>query len=183
MNKIQKALDVAEKYHGKQKYDTHPYITHLKMVRTYALVEGFDETIQVACLLHDILEDTDCSYDYLEKEFGTEIAQIVYCVTDEDGRNRKEIKSKTYPKIKSNYKATIVKLFDRICNIDYSLVNSSEKKLQMYLNESTDLFNGIFSKEHPKEVLKVWDIYSDFLDEKDLEVYLQHKNKKECQNT
>ncbi len=48
---------------------------------------------------------------------------IVYCVTDELGRNRKERKEKTYKKIRSNSDAIIIKLADRITNIMNSLIN------------------------------------------------------------
>ena len=81
---------------------------------------GYDESIIIGTILHDTLEDTTLSYNDIKKAFGKEVAEIVYCVTDELGRNRNERKEKTYPKIKANWKATVVKICDRIANITQS---------------------------------------------------------------
>ncbi len=42
---------------------------------------GLDTQTICAALLHDVVEDTDACYGDIEKEFGTEIAQIVEGVT------------------------------------------------------------------------------------------------------
>lgn len=117
MRNIERALLVAGKAHAGQSYGIYPYIYHLIMVQEVAASLGADDDVLVACMLHDILEDSDLSYGDIKKDFGQEVAEIVYAVTDELGRNRLERKRKTYPKIQSNIRAQIVKICDRIVNV------------------------------------------------------------------
>lgn len=120
MTNKERALMVAEKAHSNQTYDIYPYIYHIRQVVKIAEQLGYDESIVIAAALHDTLEDTPLSYNDIKKAFGKEVAEIVYCVTDELGRNRNERKEKTYPKIQSNWKATVVKICDRIANVSQS---------------------------------------------------------------
>jgi len=125
MTNKERALLVADKAHANQTYDIYPYGYHIRQVVTIAEELGYDESIVVAAALHDTLEDTELSYNDLKKAFGVEVAEIVYCVTDELGRDRKERKEKTYPKIRSNWKAGVVKLCDRIANIQQAKLYNS----------------------------------------------------------
>jgi (p)ppGpp synthase/HD superfamily hydrolase len=119
----EKAMLVAEKVHINQSYDIYPYIYHVEQVVDIVKKFGFDREIIIAATLHDVIEDGNLSYNDIKKEFGKEIAEIVYAVTDELGRNRKERKEKTYPKIRANWKATVVKICDRIANMKHSAEN------------------------------------------------------------
>ncbi len=98
MTSKERALLVADKAHANQTYDIYPYGYHIRQVVKIAEELGYDGSIVVASALHDTLEDTELSYNDLKKAFGEEVAEIVYCVTDELGRKRKERKEKTYPK-------------------------------------------------------------------------------------
>jgi len=84
---------------------------------------------KIAGALHDVLEDGAISYNKIKTYFGLEVAEMVYCVTDEMGRNRAEKKRKTLPKTASNPDAVILKLADRIANIEMG------GKVDMYQNE------------------------------------------------
>lgn len=155
MTKKERALMVAENVHHGQTYDIYPYIYHVRRVAEIAEQLGYDEEIVVACILHDVLEDTHLSYNDLRKAFGVEIAEIVYCVTDELGRNRKEKKAKTYPKIVSNWKSTVVKICDRIANMQQS-IEYDEKKYEMYKKEHEDFSKLLKVSVHPVDVEKAW---------------------------
>lgn len=159
-NREERALMVAELAHGNQSYDIYPYVYHLKEVARIARELGYDDDIIIAAYLHDILEDTSLSYNDIKQAFGLEVAEIVYCVTDELGRNRKERKAKTYPKIKSSWKATVVKICDRAANIKHSL-DYSPKMATMYLKEHDDFKKNIYDGSHPVIVKIAWD----YLDE------------------
>jgi len=138
MNDLEKALMIAEKAHTNQTYgNIYPYMYHIKEVVHIAQKLNFDVDIQVACALHDVLEDSDITYNDIKKSFGKNIAEIVYAVTDELGRNRKERKEKTYPKIRANWKAIAVKLCDRISNIEHSISTNSRFK-DLYIKEHVD---------------------------------------------
>jgi hypothetical protein len=160
MTAEERAFLVAEKAHRNQTYDIYPYLYHIKQVHAIAKQLGYDETIRVACILHDALEDTELSYNDLKKAFGEEVAEIVYCVTDELGRNRTERKEKTFPKILSNWKATVVKLCDRIANIKQSKLYNIEK-YKMYRKESAVFVNELKCESHPHETERAWDMFSE----------------------
>jgi len=132
------AREFAEKAHAPQNYDGHPYSKHLDDVYNILLRFGFNEDddldLLIAAYLHDIIEDTATSYKDLKNMFGLDVAEIVYCMTDELGRNRKEKKDKTYPKIRSNMRSIILKLADRIANVE----NSKDK---------ISNFGSMYSKE------------------------------------
>tara|TARA_B110000967_G_C18875509_1_gene558034 strand:+ start:653 stop:1288 length:636 start_codon:yes stop_codon:yes gene_type:complete len=143
---LSKCLDFASKHHKGQLYGSKPYMYHLKKVSDVALdCDYIDESILMSCLLHDIIEDTEITYEDVKENFGEEVAEIVYCVTDELGRNRKERKSKTYKKIRNNPKSIVVKLCDRISNITESMGNDNYnlKLMKMYLDEHNEFVNGI----------------------------------------
>ena len=86
--------------------------------------------------LHDVLEDTDVSKEELKRQFGEQITDIVYRVSDEPGETRRERKEKTYHKIRGHIPATVVKLCDRIANIEAS--RDVPNKLNMYKEEYPD---------------------------------------------
>ncbi len=156
MTNKERALLVADKAHANQTYDIYPYGYHIRQVVKIAEELGYDESIVVAAALHDTLEDTELSYNDLKKAFGEEVAEIVYCVTDELGRDRKERKEKTYPKIRSNWKAVVVKICDRIANMQQAKLYNS-RLYETYQNEHDDFCKNIMNAEHPQnETTKAW---------------------------
>lgn len=154
MTNLERALLVAEKAHANQSYDIYPYIYHVKQVVKIAQDLGFDDNILVACALHDTLEDSELSYNDIKKAFGAEVAEIVYCVTDELGRNRTERKFKTYPKIKANWKAVIVKICDRIANISQSS-KYNQSLFEMYRKEHDLFCSSLMSKDHNHDLTNI----------------------------
>lgn len=154
-----KAIKFAMEAHGDQKYsEVYSYVRHLEVV--YEVLQEFgygdDEVLVVGGWLHDTIEDTEVSYHDIKMAFGKEVAEAVYGVTDETGRNRKERKKKTYPKIRENGKSLILKLADRIGNVRFSVrgVFGNPSKLSMYQKEQAE-----FEKElgYP-ELSKKWSI-------------------------
>jgi len=154
---IKKAMSLAQQKHSAQSYDHFPYFKHLEDVYKVLLRFGFKEDkvedlrILTAGILHDILEDCAVSYGDLKREFGLEVAEIVYCVTDELGRNRKEKHERTYPKVRSNPDAVIVKVADRIANIEYSIAEGSDF-IEMYRKEHEEFQRAIRIYRHIDEM-------------------------------
>ena len=76
MNTKERAILVAEKVHAGQSYDIYPYIYHIKEVVEIAEKLGYDESIVVACFLHDALEDGNLSYNepQVPKSFQSKVA-------------------------------------------------------------------------------------------------------------
>lgn len=120
----------ALKQHEYQNYgDGIPYSVHLFMtiscVQKFSHLISDDDLEDVICAmwLHDVMEDGGVSYNDIKMQFVSNVAEIVFSVTDESGRNRQEKALKTYPKIANNRLAVFVKLSDRISNSTYSKLN------------------------------------------------------------
>lgn len=142
---------VAVKAHGTQAYDEYyPYKKHLDDVVAVLRRFGYSGKFIVAGYTHDIIEDTELSYSKVKKLFGFEIAEMVFCVTDEQGRNRKEKKEKTLPKTASNPDAIILKLADRIANIEHG------GKIDMYAKEYTEFKTFLFAPS-PSSASAMWE--------------------------
>jgi (p)ppGpp synthase/HD superfamily hydrolase len=112
------------------------YIKHC--VETKAVLLRYDETgkdMLTAAILHDVMEDCEVSQLTIRDLFGDRVAELVWAVTDEPGVNRKERKAKTYPKIKATPGALMIKLADRIANLEAATKTGNERMLKMYAKE------------------------------------------------
>ncbi|MCL6581049.1 MAG: HD domain-containing protein, partial [Firmicutes bacterium] len=79
---VERAFDFAAKAHGGQtRLSGDPYITHPLAVAGILADLELDVFTISAGLLHDVVEDTGVTLADLEREFGTEIAQLVDGVT------------------------------------------------------------------------------------------------------
>lgn len=149
-DKFVAALDLAKKMaakaHSGQQYGEFPYTHHL--FGTWDVLEKFGFTgrehnalrrkrsqrLILGAILHDTLEDTDMTYGDLERAFGKDVADLVFAVTNEPGKNRRERFSRTYPKIRAHPDAIVLKLADRIANVIHAL-QSNWEILAMYCRE------------------------------------------------
>jgi GTP pyrophosphokinase len=69
---------VAERAHaGQFRKSGEPYLVHVIATAYYLARLHMDVTSVVAGLLHDTIEDTEVTYDELEREFGHAVARIV----------------------------------------------------------------------------------------------------------
>ena len=145
MSRLNDIFNWATAKHADQKYGDGPYSDHLRDV--YFVLEKIgisDEDILVAAICHDVLEDTTLTYNDLVEVIGKNSADIVYDVTNELGKNRKERAMKTYPKIAANPKAIMVKLADRIANTTYSK-ESGSSMYDKYCKEFPDFKSQLYS--------------------------------------
>lgn len=145
---VNKARMFAGVAHAGQTYaDEMPYTEHLEHVVEKLRKFGFDTPAMIcAGYLHDVIEDTTKSYNDIMERFGEEVAELVFAVSSELGRNRKERNAKTYPKMAGNAMATVLKLADRIANVDYSLANGG--KLEMYRKEYPDFRAALYRTDY-----------------------------------
>lgn len=154
MNPIE-AKRFAELAHAGHTYgDNIPYSVHLENVVNVLKRFGFNSPeMECSGWLHDTLEDTKTSYNDLKKKFGVEIAENVFIVTDEKGRNRQERSEKTYPLINTRLKSKILKLADRIANVEWGMANSG--KNEMYQKEYAK-FKTYLYNESELEIQAMW---------------------------
>lgn len=149
VNLTNKALEFATlKHKGKYRKGKNPtpYITHpinvAKIILRYKGNSQNIDTFVAAAYLHDTIEDTDTTYDDLVKNFGYEIAFLVYELTsDKDLQNA--IGKAKYLAIKMknmSNDALDIKLCDRLDNI--SDLNKVDIEFRdKYINETLYIFN------------------------------------------
>ncbi len=128
-------------------YDNKPYSIHLTMVANIArkyidiIPDQCQDEVLSACWLHDTIEDCRLTYNDLKNEFGENVAEIVYAVSNDKGKNRKErAGNKYYDGIRRTAWATFVKLCDRLANIQYSNETQS-RMLQVYQKEQENFID------------------------------------------
>jgi guanosine-3',5'-bis(diphosphate) 3'-pyrophosphohydrolase len=97
-----------------------PYIHH--PIRVAELISRVgkinDPAVLSAALLHDVIEDTDATEGEISEKFGTEVAGVVKEVSDDkslDKEKRKAMQILHAPRL--SYKAKLIKLADKICNV------------------------------------------------------------------
>lgn len=135
----EKELDAflfARDAHGDQTHgEGRPYAAHL--VEAHAIAHDFElpETIRVAALLHDVLEDTPVSFETLSDRFGRPVALLVEAVTGR-GKNRKARNENAYQKIEWEAPAAVLlKLCDRIANVEAARAGNGASYLDLYRRE------------------------------------------------
>ena len=153
---IEKAKEYAIKCHTDtcHYYDTHLYSYHLQMVVDVAnkfihLIPEKDRDVVISSAwCHDLIEDTRNTYSDVLKATSLEVAEIVYALTNEKGKTRKErANEKYYSGIRNTPYATFVKLCDRIANIQYSMSQRS-RMLEMYRKETPDFINTLYDERY-----------------------------------
>jgi hypothetical protein len=146
-------LFAIEQHHKvNQLYDNLPYSVHLIDVNKfvdkfkYLLTDEEYKTAKCVAWCHDILEDTNITYNELCKQTSKEIAENVYLLTNNKGRNRKERANEDYYNgIKTSKIAIYVKLCDRISNTVYSIYKGDNKRYDSELPLfKSHLFDSFF---------------------------------------
>ena len=151
-------------YHG-LRYEIHLHCVVDIAIRHKDLISlrNWDDVL-TACWCHDILEDCPITYNDLVEEIGKNAAKIVYDVTDELGKNRRERAERTYPKIAANPLAVFVKLCDRIANVEYSIKEKSSM-LEAYQKQWPS-FRAVIGSEgnNYSDFQPLWKLLGSYLD-------------------
>ena len=129
-----------------------PYISHLMAVSALVLEYGGTLTQASAALLHDVIEDTDCTIDEIIELVGDEVAQIVLACTHEPSEDKTP---EGWKKRKQQYldhlltaarltDANLVALCDKVHNIectvrDWHAHNHDPSKMFVGFNAGWDL--------------------------------------------
>lgn len=129
MSNLERAVAIAVKAHQgqKDKYGA-PYILH--PLRVMARVSS--DTEKIVAILHDVVEDTDWTFQQLRKEgFSDEVIRALDCVTKREGEPYEDFVKRSA----GNPLARRVKLADLEDNMDIRRLNSVEAKDLERLNK------------------------------------------------
>jgi GTP pyrophosphokinase len=119
---VERAYAAAEAAHrGQVRHSGEPYITHPVAVAQILADLGIGPKTLAAALLHDTVEDTDYSLDFLRRDFGDEIAMLVDGVTKLDKLKygdsaQAETVRKMVVAMSKDIRVLVIKLADRLHN-------------------------------------------------------------------
>lgn len=128
-----------------------PYMYHPLAVATIIAGEmGMGRTSIIAALLHDVVEDTDYSLDYIKEHFGDKAAQIVDGVTKLTNEDFTEgvnsLQAETFRKVimsmSYDIRVILVKLADRLHNMRTLSSMPHHKQLKI-ASETTQIYAPI----------------------------------------
>ena len=122
---IKKAFRIALDAHKDMRRKSgEPYILHPISVAQICVDEiGLGTTSIIAALLHDVVEDTDITLDFIEKEFGERVAKIIDGLTKISGvlSPGSSIQSENFRKmlltLVDDVRVILIKLADRLHNM------------------------------------------------------------------
>ncbi|QIX83433.1 bifunctional (p)ppGpp synthetase/guanosine-3',5'-bis(diphosphate) 3'-pyrophosphohydrolase [Chryseobacterium indologenes] len=136
---IRKAFDIALDAHKDQRRKTgEPYIYHpIAVAKIVATEIGLGATSIACALLHDVIEDSDYTYEDLKKILGEKIAAIVNGLTKISIMNHQNIsvQSENYRKLlltlSEDFRVILIKIADRLHNMRTleSMAPDKQKKI------------------------------------------------------
>ncbi|MGE0446711.1 MAG: HD domain-containing protein [Vicinamibacterales bacterium] len=118
-----RALAFASERHSRQRRkdeDASPYINHPIAVARLLAEDGgvADETLLIAALLHDTIEDTEATAEELRDLFGVEVAALVLELTDDKALPKQERKRlQIVHAATASPSARQIKIADKVCNL------------------------------------------------------------------
>lgn len=126
-----------------------PYIIH-PLRATEFLMEIKPDVVSIqSCILHDVIEDTDYTYEDIEKRFGKEIADICEWLVKVskvrykwEDRDLETIK-KTFLAMAKDLRVIFVKFADRIHNIQTLQYHPEESKRRKIATETLKIYAPI----------------------------------------
>ncbi len=144
---INRAYRVAAEAHRSQRRSSgESYINHPLAVAQIVADIGLDEVSVTAALLHDAVEDTEITVDDVDRDFGTEVAEIVDGVTKLERirfDSREEQQAATMRKMlvamARDLRVLVIKLADRLHNMRTIAAMPTEKQ-QRIAQETVDIY-------------------------------------------
>lgn len=174
VNEIYRLADETHKAVNQLYDENRPYSYHLSMCADAVMVFGnyiFETTDNIlpvifAAFFHDSIEDARLTYNDLlkiactifERDQAVLAADIVYALTNEKGKTRKErANDKYYLGIRETPYAPFVKMCDRYANIKHSFI-----KMQKKSSNGSRMFE-VYKKEWPEFIDKIF-VYNNGLE-------------------
>lgn len=139
---VLKAWDFAARHHGNQEYGTTvlPYLYHLVKVAERVRSKTKSESILIAAILHDVVEDTEATNMDVLREFNIEVAQTVDLLTHHRGISYQEY----LDRVSLSDKAILIKVSDLQENLSNNPNSTQTKKYLEALEYLTRDTDGIY---------------------------------------
>ena len=138
LHQIEYAFQIAKEGHSKQQRKSgEPYILHpLAVARIVAEDMQLGTSAVIAALLHDLVEDTEYKIDFVEREFGCDVAYLVKVVTKQKKEHYEFTKQvdnfkQMLDSVNYDIRALLVKLADRLHNMRTLASMKPEKQLKI----------------------------------------------------
>ena len=139
-DRIELAKQLSKHFHKGQMYGEYDYYKYhiLGVVKTLELVaKEVTEDMIIVALLHDVLEDTECTWDTIENVFGCDIADYVNCLSYVKGYCIEQ-----YIKAVNIYAVTrVVKYADSLFNHQECVKVGNLKRAEKYQRNLQQLYS------------------------------------------
>lgn len=145
---ITRAYDYAKEVHGEQtRASGEPYYTHPVAVSSILAELKMDPATIVTAILHDTIEDTEATFEDLDKLFGKEVATLVNGVSKLNRIESQTIEGKQAENfrklvlaISEDIRVLLVKLADRLHNMRTIDAISKPEKRRRIARETIDIY-------------------------------------------
>jgi GTP pyrophosphokinase len=150
LSTLEKAYRVASEAHAKQfRASGEPYISHPLEVASILADMQMDNVCLLTGLLHDTVEDTGLTVDYLRREFGDEVARCVDGVTklsklklySREDRQAESVRKMLLAMV-TDIRVVIVKMADRLHNMR-TLASLPRERQERIAQETIEIYSPI----------------------------------------
>jgi guanosine-3',5'-bis(diphosphate) 3'-pyrophosphohydrolase len=151
--KVYQAYEIAAEAHSNQvRHSGEPYITHPLEVACILADMHMDVQTIIGALLHDVIEDTPVTKEFLVGVFGQTVADLVDGVsklTQIEFKNRAEAQAENFYKMilamSRDIRVMIIKLTDRLHNMR-TLESLSPEKRRRIAKETLEIYAPIANR-------------------------------------
>lgn len=146
------ALSFAMQAHQGQFYGNLPYMVHINgvLAEVVSIIRHPNEVIEDSALLiqvailHDVIEDTDVTHWHLVNDFGLRVANGVVALSKNPDLPKEKQMQDSVRRIKNQpLEVGIVKLADRISNLQYMHPKWNKNKVKSYIEESVMILENL----------------------------------------
>lgn len=114
-----------------------PYINHPIVVAEQLAAQGLGEDVELlmAAVLHDVIEDTEATFEEVSRAFGSRVANIVQEVSDDKSLEKEVRRKRVVDTIGGKSReARLIKLSDLVANVHDIVDHPPQWSLERKLN-------------------------------------------------